>query len=120
MIGVPIIWADGPGGGNVTLSPAHDMMLRDRFGRSVVGGLDEEDPMLTAAEAARTLGRHPGTAHVVAARVYGKDPRLLRIGGRWAAPLSWWRGVLEEVPQRGKRGQGRQPKPRRRPAKAGE
>jgi hypothetical protein len=118
---VPIIWAEGPGAGDsVTLSPAHDMISRDRFGRSVVVWVDGEDPMLTAAEAARALGRHPGTAHVLAVRLYGKDPRLLRIGGRWAAPLSWWREVLAEVPKRGKRGQGRQPKPRRRPAKAGE
>ena len=118
---MPIIWADGPGAGDsVTLSPAHDMIPKDCPGRSVVVWVDVEDPMLTAAEAARALGRHPGTAHVVAARLYGKDARLLRIGGRWAAPLSWWSEVLAEVPQRGKRGQGRQPKPRRRPAKAGE
>lgn len=118
---MPIIWADGPGAGDsVTLSPAHDMMPKDCPGRSVVVWVDDEDPMMTAAEAARALGRHPGTAHVTAVARFGKDPRLLRIGGRWAAPLSWWREVLAEVPQRGKRGQGRQPKPRRRRVKTQE
>ncbi len=80
------------------------------YGESAIGDrsvgvvVSEEDPLLTAAEAAKVVGRFPSTARAVAAARWGKDPRLLRVGGRWAAPLSWWRSVLEEVPKRAKRG----------------
>ena len=84
-----------------------DSAIRARSVGVVVG---EEDPLLTATEAAKVVGRYPSTARAVAAARWGKDPRLLRVGGRWAAPLSWWRAALEDVPKRARRG-SRKPKP---------
>ena len=109
---MPIIWwADGPGmpglrdtaaGGLVDWPWCYgDSAIR---ARSVGVMVSEEDPLLTATEAAKVVGRYPSTARAVAAARWGKDPRLLRVGGRWAAPLSWWRAALEETPKRAKRG----------------
>ncbi len=62
-------------------------------------------PLLTAADAAALLGRSARTAQVVASRRQG-GPGLRRIGGRWVAPLQWWREQLADVPARVARGAG--------------
>lgn len=57
------------------------------------------DELVSGAEAARLLGKHPRTASRRATEAEKTGDRSVsRVGGVWVAPLSWWARVLKPKP----------------------